>query len=166
MATNFALPWQNSCHVMCKKFVAITWLEFWWELDEIFMRCSVGWKDLLVKWAHKHGIHSSEPPSINQVTKMYIDCVFENGMKAYCDNWWFHVSLMQVDHTVFLPEALLAYGYCHCLRLCMCVCVCLSVCQLLLVRTITRRPFKLGSPNLNQKMQNILLKVPIVFGAD
>ena len=26
----------------------------------------------------------------------------------------------------FLPEALLAYGYCHCLRLC--VCVCLSVC--------------------------------------
>ena len=49
---------------------------------------------------------------------------------------------------------------------CVCVCVCLSVCQLLLVRTITRRPFKLGSPNLNQKMQNILLKVPIVFGAD
>ena len=47
-----------------------------------------------------------------------------------------------------------------------CVCVCLSVCQLLLVRTITRHPFKLGSPNLNQKMQNILLKVPIVLGAD
>ena len=64
----------------------------------------------------------------------------------------------------FLPEALLAYGYCHCLRLC--VCVCLSVCQLLLVRMITRHPFKLGSPNLNQKMQNILLQVPIVLGAD
>ena len=47
-----------------------------------------------------------------------------------------------------------------------CVCMCLSVCQLLLVRTITRRPFKLASPNLNQKMQNILLKVPIVLGAD
>ena len=47
-----------------------------------------------------------------------------------------------------------------------CVCVCLSVCQLLLVRTITRHPFKLGSPNLNQKMQSILLKVPIVLGAD
>ena len=26
----------------------------------------------------------------------------------------------------FLPEALLAYGYCH--RLCLCVCVCVSVC--------------------------------------
>ena len=64
----------------------------------------------------------------------------------------------------FLPEALLAYRYCLCLRLC--VCVCLSVCQLLLVRAITRHPFKLGSPNLNQKMQNILLKVPIVLGAD
>ena len=46
------------------------------------------------------------------------------------------------------------------------VCVCLSVCHLLLVRMITRHPFKLGSPNLNQKMQNILLKVPIVLGAD
>ena len=49
----------------------------------------------------------------------------------------------------------LAYGYCHCLRLC--------ECQLLLVRAITHHPLKLGSPNLDQKMQNILLKVPIVF---
>ena len=29
--------------------------------------------------------------------------------------------------TRFSPEALLAYGYCHCLRLCVCVCVCLCV---------------------------------------
>ena len=58
----------------------------------------------------------------------------------------------------------LAYGYCHCLR--PCVCVCLSVCQLLLVRAITHHPIKLGSPNLDQKMQNILLQVRIVLGAD
>ena len=80
-------------------------------------------------------------------------------------SWAWNLLIMRCPW-LFLPEALLAYGYCHCLRLCVCVCVCLSVCQLLLVRTITRRPFKLGSPNLNQKMQNILLKVPIVFGAD
>ena len=53
-----------------------------------------------------------------------------------------------------------AYGYCHHL----CLCVCLSVCQLLAVRAITHHPFKLGSPNLDQKLQNISLKVPIVLG--
>ena len=84
------------------------------------------------------------------------------GGYSLCDGWYICAAVL----TPFLPEALLAYGYCHCLRLCVCVCVCLSVCQLLLVRTITRRPFKLGSPNLDQKMQNILLKILIVLGAD
>ena len=53
----------------------------------------------------------------------------------------------------FLPEALLAYGYCH--RLCVCVYLC--VCQLLLVRTITHHTFQLESRDLDEKMQNILL---------
>ena len=35
-----------------------------------------------------------------------------------------------------------------------------------LVCVITRHKFELESPNLDQKMQNILLKVPIVFGTD
>ena len=48
----------------------------------------------------------------------------------------------------------------------LCVCVYLCVCHLLLVRTITHHTFQLESPNLNEKMQNILLKVPIVLGAD
>ena len=56
----------------------------------------------------------------------------------------------------FLPEPVLAFGYCRCLRLCVCVCVCvcLSVClsvNHLLVRAIIRDPFKLGSPNLDQR---------------
>ena len=34
------------------------------------------------------------------------------------------------------------------------------------VCAITRHKFKLESPNLDQKMQNILLKVPIVLGTD
>ena len=46
------------------------------------------------------------------------------------------------------------------------MCVCLSVCQLLLVRAITHHTYQLESPDLDRKIQNILLKVPIVFGAD
>ena len=57
----------------------------------------------------------------------------------------------------------MAYEYCHHLCLCVCVSVCVSI---LLVRAITNHPIKLGSPNLDQKMQNILPKVPIVLGAD
>ena len=38
-----------------------------------------------------------------------------------------------------------------------CVCVYLCVCQLLLVRTITHHTFQLDSPDLDEKMQNILL---------
>ena len=47
-----------------------------------------------------------------------------------------------------------------------CVCVCVCICQLLLVRMITHHTFRLESPDLDEKMQNILLKVPIVLGAD
>ena len=45
-----------------------------------------------------------------------------------------------------------------------CVSVCLSVCQLLLFRAITHHTCQLESPDLDRKMQNILLKVPIVLG--
>ena len=41
-----------------------------------------------------------------------------------------------------------------CVCVCVCVCVCLSVCLCvnhLLVRAITRDPFKLGSPNLDRR---------------
>ena len=75
---------------------------------------------------------------------------------------WFIDALY--SHHSFLPEALLAYGYCHCLRLC--VYVCLSVCVSTFACPGDNLPFKLGSPNINQNMQNILLKVPIVLGAD
>ena len=47
----------------------------------------------------------------------------------------------------FYPRPVLGFGYCRCLRLC--VCVCLSVC--LCVCAITWDPFKLGSPNLDQR---------------
>ena len=48
-----------------------------------------------------------------------------------------------------------------------CVCVCLSVCvNQLLVRAITRDPFKLGSPNLDRRCKKTLVKVPIVLGGN
>ena len=49
----------------------------------------------------------------------------------------------------FYPRPALAFGYCHCLCLCVCVsCLCVNH---LLVRVITWDPFKLGSPNLDQR---------------
>ena len=54
----------------------------------------------------------------------------------------------------FYPRPVLAFGYCHRLRLWVCVSVCVYVCVCInheLVRTITHRPFQLGSPNLDQR---------------
>ena len=55
----------------------------------------------------------------------------------------------------FYPRPVLAFGYCRCLRVC--VCVCLSV-NHELVRTITRQPFQLGSPNLDQRCKRPWLR--------
>ena len=51
---------------------------------------------------------------------------------------------------------------------CVCVCVCLSVCLCvnhLLVRTITRDLFKLGSPNLDQRCKRPWLRSLLFWGA-
>ena len=55
----------------------------------------------------------------------------------------------------------MAFGYCHRLRLCMCLFVRVCVCQCvnhLLVRAIARDPFKLGSPNLDQRCKRPWLR--------
>ena len=68
----------------------------------------------------------------------------------------------------FYPRPVLAFGYCRCLRLCVCVCVCLSVCLCvnhLLVRAITRDPFKLGSPNLDRRCKRPWLRSLLFLGA-
>ena len=59
----------------------------------------------------------------------------------------------------------MAFGYCRYLRLFVRVFSRLSV-NHKLVYVITCHPFKLESPNIDQNMQNILLKVPIVLEAD
>ena len=66
---------------------------------------------------------------------------------------------------VFYPRPVLAFGYCLCLRLCVCLSVCLCVCvNHLLVRTITRDPFKLGSPNLDQRCKRPWLRSLLFCG--
>ena len=67
----------------------------------------------------------------------------------------------------FYPRPVLAFGYCHRLRLCVClsVCVCVSLCvNHLLVRAITRDPFKLGSPNMYQRCKRTWLRSLLFLG--
>ena len=63
----------------------------------------------------------------------------------------------------FYPRPVLAFGYCRCLHLCVCVCVCLSV-NHLLICAITWDPFKLGSPNLDQRCKRPWLRSLLFFG--
>ena len=63
----------------------------------------------------------------------------------------------------FYPRPVLAFGYCRCLRVCVCVCVCVSV-NHELVRAIIHQPFKLGSPNLDQRCKRPWLRA-LLFGA-
>ena len=62
---------------------------------------------------------------------------------------------------VFYPRPVMAFGYCHCLRLSVCVCP-----STFPFRAITHHSFSLEPSNLDRKMQNILVKIPIVLGVD
>ena len=65
-------------------------------------------------------------------------------------HWW---EPCNTDAFIFLPRQILAFGYCRCLCLCVCVCMCQSqACPL-----DNMWPFKLGSPNVNQRC-----KIPLV----
>ena len=66
----------------------------------------------------------------------------------------------------FYLRPVLAFGYCHRLRLCVSVCVCVSLCvNHLLVRSITRDPFKIGSPNLDQRCKRPWLRSLLFWGS-
>ena len=70
------------------------------------------------------------------------------------------------DYT-FYPRPVLAIGYCRCLRLSVCVSVRPSVCvcgKHLLVRAITQHPFKLGSPNLDNRCKRPWLRSLLFWG--
>ena len=67
------------------------------------------------------------------------------------------------DIQLFLPypSPVLAFGYCHRLRLWACVSVCVYQS---LVRTITRRSLKLGSPKLDQGWQTPCFRCLLLCG--
>ena len=58
----------------------------------------------------------------------------------------------------FYPSPVLASAYCRCLCLCVCVYVCINN---ELVHAITHHPFKLGSPNLDQRCKRLWLRSPV-----
>ena len=63
----------------------------------------------------------------------------------------------------FYPRPVLAFGYCLCLHVCVCVCVRVSV-NHEFVRAITHQPFKLGSPNLDQRCKRPWLRALLFCG--
>ena len=65
----------------------------------------------------------------------------------------------------FYPRPVLAFGYCRCLRVCECMCVCVRVSvNHEFVRAITHQPFKLGSPNLDQRCKIPWLRALLFCG--
>ena len=61
----------------------------------------------------------------------------------------------------FYPRPVLAFGYCRCLRACVCVYVSDNH---ELVRAIIHQPFKLGSPNLDQRCKRHWLRALLFCG--
>ena len=102
--------------------------------------------------------HLSNGTGIGGYSEAYTECGWRQ-MEIALIHWsfcWQHFEMH------LLPEAFWPTGI---VIACICVCVCICVCQFLLVCSIAHHSFKLGSPNLDQKMQSILLKIPIVFEA-
>ena len=63
----------------------------------------------------------------------------------------------------YYPRPVLAFGYCHRLRLWVCVSVCVCI-NHELVPTITYPPFKLGSPNLDQRCKTPWFRTLLFLG--
>ena len=82
-------------------------------------------------------------------------CVIGNPRELDTD--WVQFVLYLHFHD-FYPRPVLAFGYCHRLHMCVCLSVRVCVCECvnhLLVRAITRDPFKLGSPNFGQMCKDL-----------
>ena len=79
--------------------------------------------------------------------RSHLHVVRRQGRKALCKHiWWFQLYSTSQMH--FYPTPILAFGYYRCLPFSVRPCV-----NHLLVRTITRDWFKLGSSNLDQRCE-------------
>ena len=115
-----------------------------------------------LQWRHneRDGVSNHLDCLINRLFRGIHRPPVDSPHKGSVTRKCFHLMTTKIRKKgVFLPKALWPTGI-----VIACVCVCVFVCQLLLVRAITHHPLELGSLNLDQKMQNILLKVPIVLG--
>ena len=65
---------------------------------------------------------------------------------------------------IFYPRPVLAFGYCRCLRLSVCVSVCVCVRQPQACPRHKSPRVQARTTKFGQKVQNNLVKVPIVFG--
>ena len=74
-----------------------------------------------------------------------------------------HKSILATAVMLFYPKPVLAFGYCRRLRLSVCPSVRVCV-NHLLVREITRDPFKVGSPNLDQMCKRPWLRSLLFLG--
>ena len=89
--------------------------------------------------------------------------ILDSSLDFSLDDWNPDVSVSHDAYVIpFYPRPVLAFGYCRCLRVCVCVCVCLSV-NHQLVRAVTHQPFKLESPNLDQRCKRPWLRSLLFF---
>ena len=120
--------------------------------------------------AIRQRVHSGLPPLQTTAIKQFvwIDSMLIMGLMQLVDVGVLQVSIIHVSAWVHLhqrtqptaamgyyPRPVLVFRYCHCLCLCVCPCVCINH---LLVRTITHRPFKLESSNLDQRYKTSWLR--------
>ena len=102
-----------------------------------------------LEWSEKClSINNQQYPPSNEISYLILITLIShrkwhtNGHPDYVPSDSFKDSLIGV-RVHFYPRPVFAFGYCRCLRMCVCVCPC--------VRTIIHQPFKLGSPNWDQR---------------
>ena len=100
---------------------------------------------------------------ICKILPMQNSCTNHCSALILTHDFWY--SFLQT-HYWFLPEAsfgLRVLSLPACVCVCVCVCVCLSV-NHQLVRAVTHQPFKLESPNLDQRCKRPWLRSLLFFG--
>ena len=159
--------------IFFKSFWNFPGIFFWW----IILRQVRWWVLQLVKYAHTVEPLWKGQESLTKVAKLgpfpgtiiYKSCLFYPSWQA--TSWafieGFHCNWPKSAHwhflnpwSHFLPRPVLASGYSHILGLCHSVCI-----NHLLLRTITRHLFKLGSINLVQRSKTTWLRSLLFWGA-
>ena len=90
----------------------------------------------------------------------FVNCTHRNKIHSKCFIKIDFISLTKIH--IFFPRPVLAYGYCRCLRLSVCV----SVRQSLACPRDNSGPVQARITKFGPKIQNSLIKVPIVLWSD